>query len=200
VRRFLLACLVLFTASCITQPSAQIKPNGVAPLSEEEMVSVINKNTVKKIKYSGLYQIFQVYISILNSELQTATLRQRGAFSQWDQSQFQSEREKMLQENSTTSKFFVSFFTPEHEYDDLQKPKTIWKFFLDVSGQRLEGKVKKLNDTFTEMQTLHPFFDHFSTPYEVIFNIPMATVEKTGSKVILTSSLGSAEFDFPASK
>jgi hypothetical protein len=174
--------------------------DGVTPLERNEYNEIIRKATVKTTHYAGLYQTFQADMTILSSEVQTAILRQRAYFLQWDQKQFQSEREKMLQENSAYSKFFLRFFSPEHEYDDLHKGKTIWRVYLEMNNQRFEGKVKKMTEKFVELQTIFPHMDRFSTPYEITFNVPMATVERNDCKVILTSSLGNAQYAFPMQK
>jgi hypothetical protein len=110
------------------------------------------------------------------------------------------EREKVVEENGAYAKFLLRFYTPERDYDDLDKPKTIWKTYLDYGGSRFEGKVTKIKDKLVELQTLYPNMDRFSTAYEITFNVPMTTVEQGTSKVTLTSSLGTAEFSFPAAK
>lgn len=173
---------------------------GVTPLAENEYAAIIRKATVKANQYAGLYQTFQADMTIESNEVQTAGLRQRAYFLQWDQKQFNTEHEKILQENSAYAKYFLRFFSPEHEYDDLHKGKTIWRVYLEMNGQRFEGKVKKLADKFIEVQAIYPHMDRFSTPYEITFSVPMSTVEQTGSKVTLTSSLGNAQYVFPMQK
>lgn len=191
--------LVLMLTSCAHKPTSG-PANGVTPLSENEYSALITANTRKTDRYSGFYATFQAEMTILTSEVQTAALKQRGYFLQWNEKAFQSERDKMLQEAAAYSKFFMRFYSPERDYDDLHKGKTIWKVFLDVNGSRFEGKVRKMTDKFVEIQTLFPYFDRFSTPYEISFSVPMSTVERGASKVVLTSSLGTAEFAFPVGK
>ena len=169
-------------------------------LGAEEYYATVARNTLKSNQYTGLYQTFQADMTILNSEMQTATLRQRASFLQWNDTTYRGEREKSQQDASAYAKFFLRFYCPDHDYDDLHKPKSIWKVYLDYSGQRFEGKVKKMTDKYVEIQTLFPHFDRFSTPYEVTFSVPMARVENGPSKVVLTSSLGTAEFNFAGKK
>lgn len=197
--RILIAFLVFVVTACGSKPVSE-PPGAIVGPSLGEYASVVKKYTVATNQYSGFYQTFQADMTILTTEMQTASLRQRGGFLQWDQKQYQQEREKMLQEASAYSKFFMRFFSPEREYDDLHKGKSVWKVFLDFNGQRFEGKVKKSSDKFIELKTVYPYLDRFSTPYEITFNVPMSTVEKGESKVTLTSSLGSAEFVFPGAK
>ncbi len=181
-------------SSCAHQP-APTSSSAVA--SEEDYNAFIVHNTVKTNHYSGFHQTFQADMTILSNEVQSTQLKQRAAYLQWDSKQLQTERDKMLQENSAYAKFFLRFYSPVRDYDDLHKGKSIWRIYLEVSGRRLEGKVKKMPDKFVDIKTLYPFFDHFSTAYEVTFSLPMVTLESKPCKVTLTSSLGSSEFAFP---
>lgn len=186
---------VLMTA-CTHAPVAG--PDTVQAMDSSEYERLIRKHTAHTDQYSGFYQTFQADVTILTTEVQAAALRQKGAFLQWDQKKFQSEREKALQEANAYSKFFMRFYTPDRDYDDLHKGKTIWKVYLEYSGSRFEGKVSKMSEKVVEVSTLYPHMNRFSTPYEITFNVPMTTVEQGAAKVILTSSLGQAEFSFPA--
>lgn len=194
------ASLILFFGilGCTHQPPHKIE--GVEPIGRSEYASLIKRHTAKTDQYSGFYQTFQAELTMLTREVLNASLTQKAYFLQWDRRQFNSEREKIMQESNAYSTFFMRFFSPETDYDDFHKGKTIWKVYLEVSGSRFEGKVRKLVDKFVELQTLYPQLDRFSTPYEITFNVPMPTVENGGAKVILTSSLGHAEFVFPAQK
>ena len=129
--RILILALTVFFLGC---SSNSVKPQSdgiVTGTSAEDYGQLIAKNTAHTNQYSGLYQTFQADVTVLTSEVQTASLRQRAAFMQWDQKQFQTEREKMLQEDSAYAKFFLRFFSAEHDYDDLNKPKTIWKVYFE---------------------------------------------------------------------
>jgi hypothetical protein len=185
----------VFLSACTHSPVAG--PDTVQAMNSGEYERLIRKHTAHTDQYSGFYQTFQADVTVLTTEVQAASLRQKGAYLQWDQKKFQSEREKALQESNAYSKFFMRFYTPERDYDDLHKGKTIWKVYLEYSGSRFEGKVAKLNEKVVEVATLYPHMNRFSTPYEITFNVPMTTVEQGAAKVILTSSLGQAEFSYP---
>lgn len=198
MRAILAALTFLALAACASRtPKAE---NGMSPPTQEEYAAAINKHTVRTNQYAGFYQTFQADMTILSTEMQSEALRQRAYFMQWDTKQLQTEKEKILQDATAYARFFLRFYSPEREYDDLHKGKTIWKVYLDYGGQRFEGKVRKMTEKFVELQTLYPHLDRFSTPYEITFNVPMSRVETGPSKVVLTSSLGSAEFSFPMAK
>lgn len=190
---------LLVSLGCASGPTST-PPGTVQNLSEGSYSALISSNTSKTDRYSGFYQTFQAEMTILSNEVQTASLRQKAHFLQWDEKQFQAERDKLMQEATSQARFFMRFYSPETDYNDLHKGKTIWRVYLDYNGNRFEGKVRKMTEKFVELQTLYPYYDRFSTPYEVTFNVPMTSVEKAKAKVILTSSLGSAEFSFPTGK
>lgn len=196
--RFWIFMLVLAMAGCVAAPLKN--SSGAEAMAPTAYATLLKKNTVQTNQYSGFYQTFQAGVTILTSEVQSESLKQRAQFAQWDQSVYQGERDKMTQEAGAYSKFFLRFFSPEHEYDDLHKAKSIWKVYLDYGGTRFEGKVRKIDEKFVELQMVYPHLDRFSTPYEVTFNVPMTTVEGAVAKITLTSSLGSAEFKFPTDK
>ena len=106
------------------------------PLGDSEYQSLISKYTSRSNNYSGFYQTFQADMTMLTNSVLTGTLKQRGYFLQWDQRQFQTEREKIMQEANAYSKFFLRFFVPDRDYDDLSKGKTIWKVYLEFAGNR----------------------------------------------------------------
>jgi len=197
--RWTLVLLTGLLASCVHAPPSPLDAE-LGPINRSEYTSLIATNTSKVNRYSGFYQTFQADMTILTTAVQTAELKQKAHFLLWDIKAYRTEREKMLQEASAYSKFFMRFYSPEDDYDDFSKGQSIWNIYLELDGRRIEGKVKKLKSKYVELQTLYPHFDRFSTPYEITFNVPMTTLETRACKVILTSSLGSAEFQFPQSK
>ena len=190
--------LLLLLNACAQNPVNSPPP--VEALPAREYAQVLKKNTRKTNQYAGFHQTFQADVTRLDAEMITAILRQKAQFFEWDQRRYQAERDKAIQEGAAFAKFFVRFYAAEREYDDLDRPKSIWKVYLDYAGNRFEGKIHKMGDKLIEVQSLFPNMDRFSSPYEITFNIPMSTLEQGESKVTLTSSLGTAEFDFPTSR
>lgn len=183
-----LVAFSLLLSACASGPSGN--------LSESQYERIVRRYTRSADKYNGLYQTFQASVTMLSTELQTASLQQRGQFMGWDPAKMQSERDRVFQEMSTQTKIFLRFYSPELDYDDLHKPKTIWKIYLEQQGKRYEGKIRKLNEKFVELKVQYPHFDRFSSPYEVTFPVPTNSAESGPVKIIMTSSLGSAEFNF----
>jgi hypothetical protein len=183
---------------CAQTQVAQLSP--LESMPAKEYAALIAKNTGDANQYSGFNQTFQASVTIMTAEVQAAVLRQRAVFKGWDQRQYQAEHEKAVQDASAYSHFALRLFTSDKDYDDADKPKTIWKTYLEINGSRFEGTVKKMKDRAIELQTLFPHTDKFSTVYDVSFSVPMTTVEQGRAKFILTSGMGGAEFTFPTGK
>jgi hypothetical protein len=181
--------------------SETIQTSGaIAPLPDDQYAALVEKYTARTSRYAGFYATFQADLTMMSNEFKAAELKQRGAFMMWDERQYQQEREKAVQEAAAYAKFFMRFYSPEKDYDDFVKGNSIWKVYLDYNGTRFEGKVKKIPSKLIELQTLYPYFDRFSTPYEITFPVPMSTIETGTFKVVLSSSLGKAEFLFPVKR
>lgn len=162
--------------------------------SEYEMT--IKSNTKGTNQYDGLLQSFQAQATFLNGVVQSAVLQRKGEFLQWDAAKLQSERDRSFQEMSQVTRFFLRFFVPDSDSDDLSKPNSMWKIYLEANGKRYEAKVKKMTEKAPELFRLYPHHDRFSTAYEVSFPVPTANAEHTGLKLTITSSIGSSDLLF----
>ena len=58
------------------------------------------------------------------------------------------------------------------------------------------GEIKKSREKTAELMILFPFHDNFSTLYHVTFKVPTGEIELHGGHFILTSTIGTAEFDY----
>lgn len=182
--------------ACATTPESNIN-GAVSNVPEDKYDEVISKFSRETKKYDGFHQTFGVNVTILNSEVNMLILQRRGHFLGWTEEEMRRQREDNFQEMSSYSKFFVSFFSPDSDYDDLHKPNTIWKIYLEFNGQRYEASVKKDEKKMAELKQLYAYIDRFRTPYILSFEVPMTAVEQSTSKLIFTSSLGTASFEFP---
>jgi hypothetical protein len=195
-RMFLFSLIALPLVSCMSPTIKSGAPIGTA-LSDSEYSKLMSTNTEHKIEYDGFYNKFEVFVTYMNSDVQSAYLQRRSDVLQWDVKTAQTERDKMFQENSTQTKFSMSLFTPTSRLNDLHKGTSIWKLYLEVDGQRYEGKPSKRNIKLEDHIALFPQHNRWSTPYEIVFQNPLSISEKSDVKFIITSSQGSAEFTFP---
>ena len=98
---------------------------------------------------------------------------------------------------SSQTQFFLQLYTPETEYNDLGKYNSIWKIYLIVDGHRFEGKAKKMHGKPIEFQAVYPEYDSFSRPYLVTFNVATTDAIRHNIQLVLASTLGVAEFNYP---
>ena len=147
-------------------------------------------------RYSGFYQKAQVQATFLNSEVTQQILKKQLNQLQWSDETLQKEREKAVQKNASQTVFFLSFFTPEKELNDLNKGVSIWKLYLEIDGNRYEGKAKKSNNKYVDTKALFPYHNRWSFAYRVYFDIPLSAVENKNFKFVLTSSQGTSELVF----
>jgi hypothetical protein len=193
--KFVITLFILtLTASC-----AHNEPNGAVIGTRYEnsnYEALIGKFTKHSVQYEGLYNKFELNVTFINSEVQAAILQKRSDIYQWDTKLAQKEREKILQENSTQTKFALSFFVPSIRLNDLNKPTTIWKAFLESHGHRYAGRITKRNGKLEDIQATYPYHNRWSVPYEITFDVPLAGVEDAPLKFIITSSQGSASLQY----
>lgn len=165
-------------------------------LDEGTYKNLIMRNTRHDIQYDGFYNKFEIYATFLNTQTQSAILQKNSDVFQWDTAEAQKQREKVFQENSTETRFAISFFVPSVRLNDLHKGASIWKIYLEANGQRYEGKASRHNGKLEDIQATFPYHNRWSVPYEVVFKVPLTAVEQGPVRFILTSSQGTSKFDF----
>lgn len=167
-------------------------------LSDREYNDLYMSYTKNDKKYSGFNQDYDVSVTLVSSELQTAILQRKSNTYLWDENEAQTERESLFQENSNSTKFIVVLFTPKTRLSDLDKPNSIWKMYLDVNGERYKGTAKKIKDPIEKILPIYPSHNRFSVVYEVVFKVPLKSAEEYPMQFTITSSLGTSDFEFKA--
>lgn len=147
-------------------------------------------------KYSGFHQAFEATVTPLNREVQMAVLEKRAEVLRWTPAQLESALREANEKRLTHSYFFLRFFTPDPDYNDLNKPDSIWKVYLILGGQQYEAQIKKDFSKLVELKSIYPYFDRFSTGYDLEFPVGQAALADNEYQIIVTSSLGKAEFTF----
>ncbi len=192
MKSILLISLLLLT-SCASQ---EIMRGGRPLISQSKYVDLIYEKSDKDIKYSGLYNTLEVHATPITSQVALGQLDYQTQIYQWDESKFSTESAAYEARLNREAEFFISFFTPEKKNDDLTKPNSVWKVFLDVDGRRYEGQVKKIRSLLAEIQGLYPYHNRFSTPYSVIFPVPMKSIESKEMTLTMTGPIASGILRF----
>ncbi|MFZ4402521.1 MAG: hypothetical protein ACOYOK_00325 [Pseudobdellovibrionaceae bacterium] len=170
--------------------------SGLPIITESDYQSVIEKNTQRSQKYSGLANTLDVQATILNSTVSAGQSDQYARIYQWNAQQWNEDKIKSEQKLAQKSEFFVSFYTPERKHNDLHKNKTLWKIFLDTGSQRYEGKATKVKLLTEEVRRFYPYYTKFTTPYLIEFPVSMKSIEGKDLKLTITGTVGSAQLLF----
>lgn len=171
-------------------------PEGVPEVTIANYEKAVVDKTQKIEIYDGLYNKLTVQSTWVDSLLTEYGLSHSARLSQWNEVKYRDERSKRVGKNAEATEFFVSFYAPERKHTDLSSGKTIWKIFLDVNGQRYEGKATKIKSLLSEVQALYPYHNRWSVPYSISFPIATSLVEGKPAKLIFTGAVGSAELNF----
>lgn len=183
----------LLASSCRTPLKAQ---NGVPDISTSDYEKAISDKTKKIEVYDGLYNILTVQATWLDSKVADASLSQNARLQQWNEALYKEEREKRINKNAQSTDFFVSIYTPERKHSDLRRGTNLWKIYLEVDGQRYEGKASKVRLLLTEIQALYPYHNRWSTPYIVTFPVATGLIEGKNTTLTLTGAVGAAQLKY----
>jgi hypothetical protein len=165
-------------------------------MSESDYQATVDKWTDYIEEYNGLNNTVSIKATLLNPEMATAQLDQNARIFQWDHNTFDTEKKKLENNLNQQTEVFVSFFSPERKWDDLHKSKTLWKVFLDVNGQRFEGKATKIKLLPREIQSLYHYHTSFASPYIISFPVSARTVDNKPARLTFTGAIGSASLNF----
>ena len=192
--RFLIfTALTSLLLSCATRLPT---PPGVPEISVSNYEKVVHDKTQKIEIYDGLYNRLTVQATWLDSLLTESTLSHNARLSQWSEQKYKEERSKKVGKNAESTEFFVSLYTPERKHADLSHNKNLWKIFLDVDGQRYEGKATKIKLLLSEIQALYPQHNRWSVPYFVSFPVATSLVENKSATLTFTGAVGSAQLNY----
>jgi len=191
--KIILAVFLFSTLSCVTRLTT---PAGVPEISISEYENLIVDKSKKLEMYEGLYNKLTIEGTWLDSQVTEASLSHSARLSQWPETKYKEEKTKAISRHAENTEFFVSFYTPERKHNDLSQNKTLWKIFLDVNGQRYEGKATKVKLLLTEIQALYPYHNRWSVPYVISFPVATSLVENKRAVLTVTGAISSAQLVF----
>ncbi len=186
-----MASLIVFglLAGCATN----LPPGAISRDQYEDLILSKVQHTQK---YSGFYNDYDVNALLMTPDTVMAQQQFLQGIYQWSDEKKQEELEKVEESFAKETEVIISFYAPEKKHDDLSRNKTLWKIYLDVAGQRYEGKATKLKLLRSEVQGLYPFHTRFGSPYMVTFPYPAKQLTGQSAKVTITGPIGTMEFKF----
>lgn len=191
---FLVSVLALnIFSSCTSTPAAK---EGVPTVDISEYESHVQSKTQNIESYNGLMNQLNVSATKMDTKMTEALLARSGQIYEWNAASFQEEKTKMMSDLATKTIFFLSFYTPERNHNNLTALKPIWKIYLDVGGQRYEGKATKIKTMLADLQSLYPHHNRFSTPYKIEFSVPTAQTENQSEILTITGPNASVKLNY----
>ncbi len=190
--------ILIFLMACSTTPETPAVDAAVSPVSDKEYVNLVEKYTRNKKLYDGFNLAFEFYATLMTSDLQDAQVWIQGSDLQWPREKVQVEREKVQANSAKETTIFLSFFSPDHEIDNLETTGSIWKIFLVAGGMKYEGKAVRTGGILADVMRRYPHHTRFNTGYLVTFKAPVNLVQQNDTQFILTGSVGTSEVAFPS--
>lgn len=164
----------------------------------EEYIQRVKKLSIKDELYSGWTNIFHYSATLITKDIYAEQIEFQSKVYKWTQDEIIKHRRKMLEELGNQSKMFVSFFTPEIRYNDLNEPKSIWRVYLVVNGTRYLGDVKKNSQAYPRLKSIYPKHSPWGKAYDVSFAVPYESLERADSiDLVITGDLGLSEKSIP---
>ncbi len=189
----ILTLAAFFLLSCTTTlPVA----DGIKEISAGDYQTLVQNKTEKIEIYNGLYNQLTVSATRMDGEMTEAYLSHSARLLQWSAAQHQIERSKLISQGTEKTEYFISFYTPERKHNDLSSNKSIWKMYLDINGQRYEGTAKKIKLQLTEVETMFPAHNRWSTPYSVTFPVAAALADNKPAILTFTGTVTSGQIKF----
>lgn len=200
LRHFQLGIAALFAlglsqTGCV---SAYQNPNLPNLTPSSEYFSMVDDNTGLKKVYDGFNETMEMSATLMTTKLSHAQLDHKARMFQWTPEQYATNKAELETNLNSQTKIFLSFYVPERKQDDLHKPATLWKIFLDAGGKRYEGHAARMKTILADVQSLYPKHTRFSTPYMITFSVPVSRIENVDSKLTITGPVSSASVDFKA--
>lgn len=193
IYKMFFSVLILGFSSCATRlPVAE----GIKNLSSSEYEEIVRSKTQKVEVYDGLYNQLTVSATRLDGDMTENSLAYSAKLMQWPLNKYNDEKSKAISKGTQSSDFFVSFYTPERRHNDLASSKSIWKIFMDVNGQRYEGKATKIKSQFSEIQAMYPEHNRWSVGYLVEFPIAAALTDRKPAVLTFTGPVTSTQLHF----
>lgn len=193
MKKILLILTSVLLTSCVTHLSV---PEGVPEIAVSDFEELIDGKTKKVEVYDGLYNKLTVQATWIDSAVTDGTLSHNARLSQWNEQKYKEEKSKIISKHTESTEFFISFYTPEKKHADLTSNKNLWKIFLDVNGQRYEGKATRVKLLLSEIQAIYPYHNRWSTPYVISFPVATSITEGKPAVLTFTGTITSTQIQF----
>jgi len=179
MRLLALMTLMILISACSTpriESRAEKQVFG-STMSDDEYRDILEKNTKVARGYSGLHNVFNFRVVMMTDEVIRAVARRKALYYQWSEEQLRTYLEDELQKTASHTRFFLSFYTPTRQHDDLNSSSSMWRIYLSTKGLRYTGKATKTGGPVAQIASIFPFHDQWSSAYDVEFLVSSSEVK-----------------------
>ena len=171
---------------------------GTKPEATVSYEALLKRYTRSHEQYDGVYNVFQVRATLLNSPVRHAVWQKQNTQLNWSSEVADKKREQSIDEMRRVTQFMVSFYTPDVSLNYLDKKQSVWKLQLRVEGRVYGAQARREFVPLLDLQELflHPTAWH--KIYKVSFDVPTQDVERAGAMLIVRGLKASKELEFPA--
>lgn len=197
-----LVFLMVLLLSCQTSNiKNQLIELGAIPATHtSHYLEVYKKVSITQKIYSQFETKCIIAVTPFSKEFVDAYLNERRLFlKEVDYPSFE-ERERQINEKNI--KFFVSFYTPNPDFNDLEKTNSIWQVFIETTDNRrlLPLAIRRSSEPYPVLNHFFPSLDPWSVPYIITFprykNSELIIKEGEEFKLVFKSVIGTSLFTF----
>jgi len=197
---FLIALIFIVACQPANIKNQLIELGAIPSDHTSEYLTVYKKHTVTNRIYEEFETKCIISVTPFTKEFLEAYLKERMLFLK--ENDFLTLQDRERQVNEKNIKFFVSFYTPNPDFSDLEKPNSIWQVYLEKSDKTrlLPLAIRKSSESYPVTNHFFPSLDPWSSPYIVIF--PRFKDEKVNLKdgeefkLVFKSVIGTSIFNF----
>lgn len=171
---------------------------GAKPIKlPETYKATVGSLTVNDELYNGWTNVFHYHATLLTEDLYSQQIEVLAKAKLWSDDEASSERRKLAESVANETQVFLSFYTPEIQYNDLNESGSVWRIFLDVDGKRYTGRATKYIKNYADTKSLYPQHTPWSKAYMIQFPISFLQIkDKSSARLVITGSLGVSQKSF----
>ena len=197
---FCSAVLCLSGLGCATGSSQEGEAGLTAPTNS--YADLVEQWSDNDKAYEGITQSYGIGATLLTIDILEGQTYSTAQEYHWSADQFNSAKQKALDEARKGAKIFLSVYTEKLAHNKLDMKNSLWNVFLDVAGKRITPKsIKKISEEKLTLMKKYPYHNTWGIPYEVTFPIDTVILtdaaKASGARLVIAGPIGGVTLRFP---
>ena len=159
-------------------------------------LTVLDEHSRGDKQFSGFYEHFELRATLLSPKMLKRIHQRKKQIYGWSSEESFKQLEKEVKKFENQTAFWMSFYTPSHQDDNLSASRTIWKIYLLAGGKRYEGRAEKVHKNLNETKELFPYHNRWTTGYYLKFPVAYSEIAHETLTLALTGPLGRRDMVF----